>query len=195
LPPAAGFAVAVRRSPREAVRPLATHATRNQGTGAPLLLGSPSWGWLGVCWILVPVGPALQHRPHGPHEVVTGGHKSDFLALGITLLDAIEEGADGRRTPPRLPGGFSHEPPDHRSALAGDVAEAIPFAGLVLAWNQAEVTTDRFRTAETVWIIDEGCQGFRCSNPDARNAPQLTHGRSLVRPAIQLLLKAPQLAV
>ena len=156
LPPAAGFAVAVRRSPREADRPLATHATRNQGTGAPLLLESPSWGWLGVRCILLPVRSSLEHRPHGPHEVMTGGNERDFLALWIALLNTVEEGADGRRTPPRLPGGFSHEPPDHRSALAGDVAEAIPFAGLVLAWNQAEVTTDRFRMSEAMGIIHEG---------------------------------------
>src|SRR5688500_17257474 len=60
LPPAAGFAVAVRRSPRGAVRPWATHATRDQGTGAPLLLASRSWGWLSMCWILLPVGASLQ---------------------------------------------------------------------------------------------------------------------------------------
>ena len=96
LPPAAGFAVAVRRSPREAVRPLATHATRNQGTGAPLLLESPSWGWLGVRCILLPVRSSLEHRPHGPHEVMTGGNERDFLALWIALLNTVEEGPDSR---------------------------------------------------------------------------------------------------
>jgi hypothetical protein len=126
---------------------------------------------------------------------MTGGHQRDFLALGIALLDTIEESADGRRTPPRLPGGLSHEPPDHRSAFAGDVAKAISFARLILAWNQAEVTTDRFRTSEAMGIINEGRQGFSGSNSDARDAPQLTHGRRLLRPAIQPLFEAPQLTV
>jgi hypothetical protein len=107
LPPAAGFAVAVRRSPREAVRPLATHATRNQGTGAPLLLASRSWGWPGQPWIFLPGRPSFQHRPHGTYEIMTGGHDRDFLSLWIALLHAIEERTDRRRTPPCLPGGFS----------------------------------------------------------------------------------------
>jgi hypothetical protein len=59
---------------------------------------------------------------------VTGGHEGDLLALWIALLDTIEEGADGRRTPPRLPGGLSHKSPHHRGTFAGDVPKAISFA-------------------------------------------------------------------
>jgi hypothetical protein len=59
---------------------------------------------------------------------MTGGHNRDFLALWIPVLHTIEEGADRRRTPPRLPSGFSHQPPDHRRTFAGDVPKAIAFA-------------------------------------------------------------------
>jgi hypothetical protein len=79
-------------------------------------------------WILLPAGSALEHRPHGPHEIMTSGDERDFLPLWIALLHAIEESADRRRPPACLPSGFSHEPPDHRGAFAGDVTEAISFA-------------------------------------------------------------------
>jgi hypothetical protein len=59
---------------------------------------------------------------------VTGGHERDFPALRIALLHTIEEGAYGRRSPPRLLGRFRHELPDHGGALASDMPKAIPFS-------------------------------------------------------------------
>lgn len=115
---------------------------------------------------------------------MTGGHERDFLALRVAVLHAVEEGANGRRTPPRLPGSLSHEPPNHGGALASDMPKAIPFSGLVLPSNKAKVTTHGFRVSETMGIIDERCQGFCRSSSDPRDAPQLAHGMCLLRTAI-----------
>jgi hypothetical protein len=58
------------------------------------------------------------------------------------FIDPLEVGTHGRRPPQRLPGCLGEQLADDRCALAGDVAEPAPRAGLVLARHEPEGPAD-----------------------------------------------------
>jgi hypothetical protein len=75
------------------------------------------------------------------------------------------------------------------------VPQPVPVAGLVLARQQPEVPADRLGVAEPARVVEERGHRLGRADADPGDAPQAGDGGRLRRPAVQLLLEAPHLAV
>ncbi len=98
----------------------------------------------------------LQQRPHHTHEVMSGRHQGDLLALRIATLSTLEIRAHSWRTTQRLPGRLGDQLANDRRAFAGNVPQSVLVARLVLTRNQSEIGSDCLGMEETMWIIHGG---------------------------------------